>query len=91
MTVFAVFYRPGPKWTEGVVRENAARRQREYLQDAVRRGLVVQAGDLGDGELLVMLDAPSATAAHRFVTRDPSVAACVHQATVREFEVEYGL
>ncbi|MGD9979053.1 MAG: hypothetical protein AB7T58_00495 [Hyphomonadaceae bacterium] len=88
--MFVAFYRRATKWSDSAVREEAVLRQREYMSEGARRGLVLRAGGLGgDGEFLVTLVAPSMTVAQRFIARDPSVKSGVYLASVRRFESDY--
>jgi uncharacterized protein YciI len=84
--LFAVVYRPGPKWKVGApMKDQDLRNHFLYLRDLGQKGAVVVAGPLGDDGGLVILRASNQEAALRMVSADPAVLAGVFVGQVRPF------
>lgn len=91
MPLFAVVYRPGPRWKVGAaMKDQDLRGHFFYLSDLNQKGKVMVAGPLGEDGGLVILRAPDQEAAGKMASADPAVLAGVFVSEVRPFTPRIG-
>lgn len=91
MPLFAVVYRPGPRWKIGAaLKDQDLRGHFFYLRDLSQKGVVMVAGPLGEDGGLVILRASDQEAASKMASVDPAVLAGVFLSEVRPFTPRIG-
>jgi uncharacterized protein len=91
VSLFAIIYRPGPKWKTGLpMEEQGLRDHFVYMRDLGAREIVAVAGPLGTDGGLFIVRVPDRQAAVQVMEADPAVISGVFTGEVKPFVLTIG-